>query len=161
LAGAVLALAVVFAGPMATMGFVGRLPAMGFDVETHIFFVSWVVLANIASILAFAIFVLAGILLRHRPEVHKRLMLLATLCIIGPPLARIANWPVFSWIEEIPFVIAGSLILLATLAIYDFVANRRLHTVTLAGGLFSVLIILAPPVIANAGFAHSFVRGMG
>ena len=130
-------------------------------MPTHIFFVSWVVWTNIASILAFAIFVVAGISLRHRSEVHKRLMLLATLCIIGPPLARIANWPVFSWIEEIPFVIAGSLILLATLAIYDLVTNRRLHAATIAGSLFSVLIILAPPVIANVGYAQSYVRGMG
>jgi hypothetical protein len=156
-----LAVAVVLAGPMATMGFVARLPAMGFDVETEIFFVSWVVWGNFASIFAFAVFVLAGILLWHRSEVHKRLMLLATLSIIGPPLARIANWSVFSWIQEIPFVVAGSLILLATLVIHDLVANRRLHTVTIVGGLYSVLTILAPLVISNTGFAQAFVRAMG
>ncbi len=142
------------------MGFVARLPSMGFDIEEAIFFVSWVVWVNFASILAFSVFVVTGVFLRRRPETHKRLMLLASLSIIGPPLARIANWPVFDWIEEIPFVVAGSLILLATLVIYDLIAKRRMYTVTIVGSLYSALTIFAPLVIAGMEFAQAFVRGM-
>ncbi len=51
-AGAILACSVVIAGPMATMSF---------DVEEAIFFISWVVWGNFASILAFSVFVVAAI----------------------------------------------------------------------------------------------------
>jgi hypothetical protein len=161
IAGAFLAGMVVVAGPMATMGFVARLPDIGVDLDAAIYFVSWVVWGNFVSVLAFAIFVGAGIILRHRADMHKRLMLLATICIIGPPLARISRWPVFGGIGEIPVVVAGSLILLAVLVIYDLVATRPLHRVTILGGLYCAMTILAPLVIAGTGFAQSFVRGMG
>lgn len=159
--GAVLALAVVFAGPMATMGMVPRLPAMGLDLETNIYFITWVVWGNFISVSAFAVLVLAGILLRRQSDVHKRLMLLASLSIISPALARIAFWPVFEWIEEIPFVVSGSLVLLATLGIHDLIVNKRLHKATIVGGVIVVVTIFAPLVIANADFAQTFVRGLG
>lgn len=159
-AGAVLACSVVIAGPMATMGFVGRIPSMGFDVEEAIFFVSWVVWGNFASILAFSVFVVAAIFLRRQSDIHKRLILLASLSIIGPPLARIANWSVFNWIDEISFVVVGSLLLFATLVIHDLVLKGRPNTMTTAGGVYFVLTILAPLFIAGLEFAQSFVRGM-
>lgn len=160
IAGAVLACAVVIAGPMATMGFVGRIPSMGFNVEDAIFFVSWVVWGNFVSILAFSVFVFTAVYLRRQSDIHKRLMLLASLSIIGPPLARIANWPVFAWIDEISFVVLGSLLLFATLMIHDFIVKRRPDTQTIVAGVYFVLTILAPLFIAGLAFAQSFVRGM-
>jgi hypothetical protein len=154
-------LAVVFAGPMATMGFMSRLQGIGVDTDALIYHLSWVVWANFLSILAFAIFVGAGIVFRRRSDIHKRLIMLATISIIGPPLARISRWFYADMSGEIPFVVAGSLILLAVLVIYDLVATGRLHKATIAGGLYCALTILAPLVIAGTEFAQAFVRGMG
>jgi hypothetical protein len=161
IAGALLAVAVVFAGPMATMGFMSRLQGIGVDTDALIYHLSWVVWANFLSILAFAIFVGAGIVFRRRSDIHKRLIMLATISIIGPPLARISRWFYADMSGEIPFVVAGSLILLAVLVIYDLVATGRLHKATIAGGLYCALTILAPLVIAGTEFAQAFVRGMG
>ncbi|MGH8178794.1 MAG: hypothetical protein ACREV5_21255, partial [Steroidobacter sp.] len=44
-----------------------------------------------ASVGLFALFVTLGVLNRHRPDAHKRLMLLATANLIIPALARIVN----------------------------------------------------------------------
>ena len=161
IAGVLLAVAVVFAGPMATMSFMDRLREIGVDTDALIYHLSWVVWGNFLSILAFAIFVGAGIVFRQRSDVHKRLMILATISIIGPPLARISRWFFSGATGEIPFVVAGSLILLAVLVIYDVIAMRRLHKVTITGGLYCALTILAPLVIAGSEFAQTFVRGMG
>lgn len=46
-----------------------------------------IVWGNYVSLLLFALFVGFGVLLLRRPEAHKRLMLLASVAIIGPALA--------------------------------------------------------------------------
>jgi hypothetical protein len=93
-------------------------------------------LANIASVCAFAILVTSAILLRGRPEAHKRLMLIASITIIGPALARISRWLPF----EGPFVLAVMLLLLAALVIHDLRATKRVHPATLIGGALSILL---------------------
>ena len=44
------------------------------------------------ALLAFATFVTAAIVLRHRREFHKRFMLLASISIVQPALERFAVW---------------------------------------------------------------------
>lgn len=83
----------------------------------------------------FALFVSAGVLFRQRPDIHKRLMLLATVSLLGPALARI--WGMLTTIT--PNAI-GALILLnlflAALVGYDLRTCGKLHPATLwAGGL--------------------------
>lgn len=161
IAGAVLGVGVVMVGLVATLGVVRRLPAMGVDLESEIGFVSMVVFGNIGSLVVFSALLIAAILLRHRSEVHKRLMLLASFNVIGPAFSRISYWPVFAWIEEEPFFLAGMLILLAALGLHDLIANGRFHTATTVGLLFTVLTMIVSSVIASTEFAHSFVREMG
>lgn len=52
-----------------------------------------------------------GLLLRRRPAAHKRLMLLATIAILGPALARLARLPYFGG-EGGPFVLIVTFALL-------------------------------------------------
>ena len=129
--GAAYAIAVVVAGLMAAFGSVGRIVADGFDLEADLStldggsigagmpildFASGVVWMNIGSAVAFAVLVVSAVALRRRPEAHKRLMLLASVAIIGPALARLARWPIFGG-ELGPFVqIATWLIFAAVLA---------------------------------------------
>ena len=94
------------------------------------------VLANIASMCAFAILITSAVLLRGRPEAHKRLMLIASITIIGPALARISRWLPFDG----PFVLAVMVLLLAALVVHDLRTTKRVHPATLIGGALSVLL---------------------
>lgn len=160
MAGAVLGVGIVTAGLMATLGVVSRLPAMGIDLETEIGFVSFVVFGNLGSLVVFSALLITAIILRHRSEVHKRLMLLASFNVIGPAFNRISYWPVFDWIEEEPFSSASMLIFFAVMGVHDLIVRRRFHTATTVGILFMFLTLVVSAVIANTEFAHSILRGM-
>ena len=138
-----------------------RLMAGAIDIEPLIVLFSWVVSLNFTMVIMFLGFLSLALLLRTQPDMHKRLMLLASMSLMAPPLARIERWPVFDWIEEIPFVTITVLLLLAPLVIHDLVKDRRLHRATIAGGSIFVVGILAPIAISNTEFAQAFVRGMG
>jgi len=140
---------------------VPRLPVMGMDLETDMAFVSIVVFGNFGSLFAFSIFLIAAILLRHRPDVHKRLMLFASFNVVGPAFSRIAYWPVFSWIEEEPLFTLGMLVLMFSVGVHDLIVRRRFHMATTVGILFSFLALIGAAVIASTEFAHSFLRGLG
>ncbi|HEX3652137.1 MAG TPA: hypothetical protein VHU18_04860 [Rhizomicrobium sp.] len=78
----------------------------------------------------FSGFVAAGMLLRRRPQWHKRLMLLASILMAQPAIARITwlPYPDFlpSWWEWIiPLVVP--------LLVWDLVTLRRLHPATIIG----------------------------
>jgi len=75
-------------------------------------FLSNVVWPNLASVRAFTLLGAAAILLRGRPQAHKRLMLLASIAIIGPAVARVSRWPPFGG-EDSPSVLVVLLALLA------------------------------------------------
>lgn len=81
------------------------------------------------DILLFAGFLAAGYVWRRSPEAHKRLMLLATIDVAGPAIARIAmhsQRPLFA--DHFPmWGFAGMMLLIATGAVYDAVSRRRVH----------------------------------
>jgi hypothetical protein len=104
--------------------------------------------------------VAAAILLRRNPQAHKRLMLLASIAILGPALARISRWPVFGG-EDGPFVPVVLLGLLATLVAHDLVSARRLHTATLIGCGTIVLATIAQQMIVGSESGRAVVRMMG
>lgn len=97
----------------------------------------------ILSIATFGGLVLAAVLYRGRPEVHKRLMLMATIAAILPAMARLLlrQGPLQAWI--LPF----NDLLLIPLVVYDLATRRRLHPVTLWGGL----AFLARPIALGLG----------
>lgn len=79
----------------------------------------------------FALLFSAAIAYRQRPDIHKRLMLLASLSMLTAAIARI---PLdFLAAGGLPaFFITTDLLILACVA-YDTVRNRRLHPAFLAG----------------------------
>jgi hypothetical protein len=89
----------------------------------------------------FAPLVAAGIYFRRRGDVHKRLMLLATLSLVAAAVARLSRM-----VPIPPAVVAtGPLFyfgvedaLLIVLATYDLVSRGRVHPVTLWGGVFVI-----------------------
>lgn len=83
----------------------------------------------------FAGFLGAGYLWRRSPDTHKRLMLLATVDLIGPAMARMAQQssrPLFS--EHFPmWAFAGMMLFIATASAYDLATRRRVHHAYLWG----------------------------
>jgi hypothetical protein len=89
----------------------------------------------LGDLASFALLVIAAFVYRRKPEIHKRLMLLATIgSLMAAPLAHVlGRLPAF---HEMPAII---LVPLACLylsgAVYDRVTLGRFHAVTLWGGL--------------------------
>jgi hypothetical protein len=87
-------------------------------------------LVILVDLLAFAVFVGAGIYYRRRSETHKRLMLLGTLAILPPAISR---WPIAVGHPSVIF--AFMLPLLSAAPVYDLIAHRRVNRVSVWGGL--------------------------
>lgn len=83
----------------------------------------------------FAGFLGAGYWWRRSAETHKRLMLLATIDLIGPAMARMAQQssrPLFS--AHFPmWAFAGMMLLIALASVYDLATRRRVHPAYLWG----------------------------
>jgi uncharacterized membrane protein YozB (DUF420 family) len=171
--GAVFGVLVVAAALMATLGGVSRATSRGFDLDADasVFgigvsgvtvnaFLSGVVWANFGSALCFAILLTVAVVLRRRPESHKRLMLLASISIIGPALARIARWSVFGG-EQGPFIPVVFWSLLLLVAGHDLWSRKRLHATTASGILFIGIVDQGAGVVGRSDIGQTLVRALG
>jgi hypothetical protein len=124
---------------------------------------SFIASSNASSPILFGMFAAGGFAWRQRPEIHKRLMLLATIAIINAAAARTLDdvgWPIvlgpFGFMAPTgPFMqlstlaSAGFLNLwvspfIGALVLHDVRTMRRVHPVTVIGGL---LILLFEPLL--------------
>ena len=85
--------------------------------------VSVVLALELTQMLMFAGFVAAGFSLRKRADVHKRLMLLGTLCMLPNAIVRIIRVPSFI----IPLTIWS--LCVALVVLIDWAVQRKLHPV--------------------------------
>jgi len=89
----------------------------------------------LGDMFVFASLIGVGFYFRRRPDVHKRLMMLATISILAAAIARLpfaimqAGPPVFFGLTDV-FVVACVL--------YDLVTLKRIHRATALAGLFIV-----------------------
>jgi len=81
------------------------------------------------------VLVAAGIWYRRRGDVHKRLMLVATVSLLGAAFAR---WPLAVLEEPLRYFTAID-VLIAAGAAYDWWTRRRVHPALAAAGLFVVV----------------------
>lgn len=111
--------------------------------------------ANFMSLASFVILIVAGVRLRRRYVAHHRMILFASLAIIGPAFARFAFWPAVGLgLAFAPILAVAGMLILILLAIgYDLVTARRVHRATLAG-IAGVLI----PLIGGTAVA---ITGLG
>lgn len=100
-------------------------------------------LLNLGSVAVFSILVATAWLFRHRPQVHKRLMLMALVGGLAPP--GIARLPFVAGHAE---AIAGVVLALILAGpVYDLVTRRRLHAAYILG--VAVVLTSIPPVVAQ------------
>jgi hypothetical protein len=88
----------------------------------------------LGTAVVFAILAAAAIVFRRRSDIHKRLMLLATLSILTPAIARVP-WASFRAVGPPLFLGLTDACVLA-FVVYDTVKNRRLHPAFGWGTLF-------------------------
>ena len=100
----------------------------------------------IGVVLSFGIFVGAALLVRRRSDWHKRLMLIASLAVLTPAIARIPVDAIHS--GGILVFLALTDLLVISCAAWDAVRNRRLHPAFGWGMLF--LILWQPAMLAFA-----------
>ena len=146
--GAALALAMLVMGTAATIY------AIRYDFVPDFFPRPIFLVMNLIGIAVFAGLVAAGVALRHRAEWHKRLMLCATVSILGPGLGRL--------LPMLAFGSAAPLVMFATIALFalagpvaDWVTMRRVHPAYL-WGVTAILLSMAligpiafsPPALA-------------
>jgi hypothetical protein len=107
----------------------------------------------LGALAMFAGFFGAAIVKRRRPATHKRLMLLATISIITPAIARL--WFVH---QRPPFALGlTNLFVLAAVA-HDWWRDRRVHPVYIWGGLF---ILVSGPLriaVGHTDLWHAIAR---
>ena len=137
--GASLGIAIVISGAAVSLYVVRRELAAGSgDIVLRQF------VSDLITFLMFGSLVAAAVVLRRDSESHKRLLLLATIWVLGPAWLRFRHF--FPAVEnpELVFVaIADSLILVAIAR--DLMAYRRVHLVYIwVGGLIIAYDIILP-----------------
>ena len=148
-AGAGLAALVVVVGLTTAVAFARRTVATG-GAGTLAFLA-----IPFGDMLVFAILAGAGIFYRRRPETHKRLMLVATISILG---AAISRWP-FAIMQTgpVPFFVVTDIFVLTGVC-YDLVSQRRIHSAYVWGGL---LLLISQPVRLAVGHTDTWLALMG
>jgi hypothetical protein len=117
-------------------------------------------------IVAFAVLFAFAIANIRRPEVHKRLMLLATISVLNAPVAR----PLIVWVyklpptEQLPVWIDPpscflSYLLIVPALIYDWRKNGRVHPVYLIAVPILLIVPLAVMPISDTAAWHSLAKG--
>jgi hypothetical protein len=89
-------------------------------------------------------------ILRRHPQTHKRLVLIATLVVIGAAVGRIPM------LGEYPNTVTFAL--LATVAARDIIKRRSLHAATLCGGLALITASLIETPIGQTTAWHQLAR---
>lgn len=95
-------------------------------------------LGTVTTAVMYLALVIAGIINRKKPQIHKRLMLLATIVLLWPAWFRFRHYFPSITRPDIWFaiVLADSLIIISF--IWDKIANGKIHRTLLYIGLFII-----------------------
>lgn len=148
IAGALLAAAVVSIGVVTALAGApdSRPRPLGFNGYQFLIF-------PLSSIVYFGVCVAAAIALRHRADLHKRLMLLGMIAVLGPGVARLIRLAElgdsFLWIQT-----GVTFVFVAWALLHDWHKNRVLHPVFAIGG---AILVLSWPMRAFVGGSDTWL----
>ena len=118
---------------------------------------SFILVANVGALLLFALFVTVGFLKRNDVVRHKRLMLLASMAILGPALSR-WSFPFMKWP---PAVFLLWLVLPLSLLVFDIVSRRKPCKVTVVGCTLLLVYACSVGPLSSIEAVRSVVRSAG
>jgi hypothetical protein len=107
-------------------------------------------------LLDFSVFVGTALYYRRRPEIHKRLMLLAGCSILAPAIGRIPLAFISSGGDWPTFVLLDLFVLLCIS--YDTIKHRKLHRAFGWGGLLLVATFPSTLLIAQSNGWQQFAK---
>ncbi len=160
--GGVVAVALVGMSLVAALGFPAHVKAsvLSIDESFPIDVVRAVVWTDLASLLIFSTFVGTALYWRRRSDVHKRLMVLASMAILGPAVARILSLLAPPPAIGVAIQVLALVGLPLTLVLYDLIATRRVHRTTVVGFVATVVATFGAVAIANSGAGAAFVTAL-
>lgn len=146
---------------MLVMGVAATLFAIRFNAVPSFFPPPLFLVMNTIGIAVFGGLVTAGVMLRKKAEWHKRLMLCATISILGPGIGRLL--PMESFGRAAPMVMFAAILVFGLAGpIYDMIIRRRVHPAYIWGVSTIVLsmvvtgpIAFTPAASALAAFIRS------
>lgn len=143
--GAVLAVAMVVLGVMVAIDGVHRgTAADGMDPLGFMIF-------PFGQVLLFGAFIGLGLGKRRQPELHRRFMLLGTICLLTPAISRMVD-------KRSALAAMLTLLFVVVAMIHDWKSRRRVHPIYIWGG---VILFLSGPLRAafgNSAAWHSIAR---
>ncbi len=143
-------LGVAVAGLMVLVGFativgaVRRHSAPGMSTEA-------LFALDVLQLTVFAILVSWALVARTDGAAHKRLMILATVALLGPALSR---WP-YDFVFSSDFAFFGTLdSLLVFMVAFDLYSHRKVHLATILGSSLIIAMDLAMHPVAHSALIH-------
>jgi hypothetical protein len=151
--GVCIAVTVVATSLVPMLNFVPRMRLTGVDVEAQAAALIQIVISSALALATFFVLVALAIAHRRRPATHKRLMLFASIAIIGPAGSRMPA--ALSALGLSPAIaLLFLLVLLAGPIMYDLVERGRPHRVT----VICLIVILGSPPLSAVATRSEFVR---
>jgi hypothetical protein len=148
---AVVAMMMLIVGPLTLAAALKR---HAFETEGG---AAFTLVADIEGILIFAAFVVVGLFKRNNLIVHKRMMLFATIAILGPALSR---WP-FPFMDWKPAIFLLWLAFPVSVLLYETLSRRRPYKVSALSSLVILLYLLSVGPLAHMRPVRRVVRSMG
>ncbi|MCJ7590748.1 MAG: hypothetical protein MUO51_05300 [Woeseiaceae bacterium] len=157
LLGIALATAMLFTGTMVSIGSMHRFFALGFVDEARAF-----AIVPLSAIMYFAAVVTYAIVNIKRPEIHKRAMVLATVALLQPAIARWfifflappdATGPVPVILSVAPGLVSDLLLVYAM--IHDKRTRGRPHSVYVIGAIVLLTVQVARVPLSTSAFWFS------
>jgi uncharacterized membrane protein YozB (DUF420 family) len=150
----------ILAFAMLVMGLAATLYAIRFNAVPSFFPPPLFLVMNTIGIVVFGGLVAAGVMLRKKAEWHKRLMLCATISILGPGLGRLL--PMDSFGRAAPIVMFAAILAFGLAGpIYDLIIRRRVHPAYIWGVSTIVVSMVATGPLAFTAAASAltaFIR---
>ena len=107
----------------------------------------------LGDMVVFPSLVAAALYFRNKIDVHKRLMLLATVSILAPAIIRLP----FAFIQTGPLVFFGLTdLFIVACVVYDLVARGRVHQATVLGSLIIVVSQLTRVMLLSSSIWLKF-----
>ncbi len=150
--GALVAAALVLISAIVVIRAVPRVVAAGLPTSG----MALEVVGDLAVLPLFLALVTLAVLFRHKPQIHKRLMAVASICIVAPAIVR---WPGAAAAAPLS-IIGPQLLLFAALMVYDFVSLRKIQRATLLSVAAYVGLLAVVVPVASSELGQSIVNSL-
>jgi hypothetical protein len=117
-----------------------------------------VLFGDLMALIEFATLVIAAIVLRRNADAHKRLMMLASIIIVGPAVNRIPGAFGFEPTLGFPLFFGSFLALLIAMIVHDKRRLGRIHRATLFGILMIIVGTIISSIIASSSAGRALLE---